>query len=221
MVTPCDRLRACRYYVLALDQRQVPARDQRHLCSGFGDYPPLCLYSAAPCNEHFWRAWSQRAGLYHEYVGGMKLLWRHQAAYVPLCNASCGRVMGRGPRRQGNVCEFILRQVICLFRRVAAIIWPLNRCITLSGNGIGSRQLRRKGSGRSLCPPPCNLSEPTHGYDVLCTESMNACVRASRARRLRNSGHRWLFSAVRTWLASQAPRLCVGGLQRLSATAPQ
>ena len=118
------------------------------------------------------------------------MLWRHQAAYVPLCNASCGRVMGRGLRRQGNVCEFILRQVIYLFRRVAAIIWPLNRCITLSGTGIGSRQLRRKGSGRSLCPPPCNLSEPTHGYDVcaFATAGIDVysplCELGLRARRL-------------------------------------
>ena len=193
MVTPCDRLRACRYYVASGYATGSSESRRMRFCrilyelrctisdtyaEGDGDYPSLCRYNVAPGNAKVGSIFGvrSRGGLgsfVHEYV------WRHlcrryDVAVAPsswrLCAggsqelfASVGQCQLWPRHRAGDhegrgTCANLFRAKRYLCRRVADY-WPLYRCITSSGNNIGSEQLRRKGSRRIiLCPSPSTLS---------------------------------------------------------------
>jgi hypothetical protein len=103
MVTPCDRLRACRYYVASGYATGSSESRRMRFCrilyelrcaisdtyaEGDGDYPSLCRYNVAPGNAIGGSIFGvrSRGGLGSftstfddTYVGGMMLLWPHRA----------------------------------------------------------------------------------------------------------------------------------------------
>jgi hypothetical protein len=139
---------------------------------GNGDYPPLCRYNVAPGNAIGGSIFGVRCrgglgsftSLFGDtYVGGMMLLWRHRAGVcVPADPASVGQCQLWPRHRAGDhegrgTCANLFRAEIFV-PASCGDYWPLYRCITSSGNNIGSEQLRHKGSRRILCPSPSTLS---------------------------------------------------------------
>ena len=136
----------------------------------------------------------RRTGLFHEYV------WRHSCRRYDVAvadPASVGQCQLWPRHRAGDhegrgTCAKLFRAKLYIVPASCGDYWPLYRCITSSGNNIGSEYLRRKGSRRILRPSPSTLSVRVRFFVHRVRERLRANM--SRTALLQ----RWLFAAVRT-----------------------